>query len=350
MRTVPLRGGGGILQAADVRTEIRAIHRVSSEFVCPVKFQYDTGTERHLISDYMPWPLFSYLQLERRFTEETTRFYISELILALGAFHERGLILGRLRPENIMLNAMGNLVISNFGLPLHKLPSLTDIEYDGITFGEYTPPEAIHNKESQLNRSYDFWTLGCFIFEMACGWSPFFAEDPAQMFANITSGKMLFPRGAMSKEGRDVIKGLLNRNPLHRLGSENGIMELMMHPWFSGTDWENFTKRYTETPIKPNLQSITSDHLEHQHVLEHEPHSTSTFGVSTFSSAQYSLDSGLGMSSRYNSMLSTPLSYDSALGMPSPLRKTRMKELVYVDNDEVEHRIDEEDEVERLLV
>lgn len=40
----------------------------------------------------------------------------------------------------------------------------------------------------------DFWSLGVLLFEMCCGWSPFYAEDTQQMYKNICFGKIKFPR------------------------------------------------------------------------------------------------------------------------------------------------------------
>jgi len=103
----------------------------------------------------------------------------------------------------------------------------------------------------------DFWSLGVLVFEMCCGWSPFFAEDTQQMYKNIAFGKVRFPKDALSLDGRNFVKGLLNRNPKHRLGAERDALELKEHPFFSDVDWEALVSKKSIPPFKPKLKSET---------------------------------------------------------------------------------------------
>lgn len=102
----------------------------------------------------------------------------------------------------------------------------------------------------------DFWSLGVLVFEMCCGWSPFYAEDTQQMYKNIAFGKVRFPRDALSTEGRNFVKGLLNRNPKHRLGANRDAEELIEHPFFADIDWQALAKKNLVPPFKPKLTSM----------------------------------------------------------------------------------------------
>jgi len=95
------------------------------------------------------------------------------------------------------------------------------------------------------------------VFEMCCGWSPFYAEDTQQMYKNIAFGKVRFPRDTLTTEGRNFVKGLLNRNPKHRLGATDDAEELKRHPFFADIDWEALTKKQIMPPFKPKLKSET---------------------------------------------------------------------------------------------
>jgi serine/threonine protein kinase SCH9 len=46
------------------------------------------------------------------------------------------------------------------------------------------------------------------VFEMCCGWSPFYAEDTQQMYKNIAFGKVRFPKDTLSPEGKAFVKGV----------------------------------------------------------------------------------------------------------------------------------------------
>jgi len=91
---------------------------------------------------------------------------------------------------------------------------------------------------------------------MCCGWSPFYAEDTQQMYKNIAFGKVRFPRDALSTEGRNFVKGLLNRNPKHRLGANRDAAELIEHAFFADIDWQALGKKNLVPPFKPKLTSM----------------------------------------------------------------------------------------------
>jgi serine/threonine protein kinase SCH9 len=104
----------------------------------------------------------------------------------------------------------------------------------------------------------DFWSLGVLLFEMCCGWSPFYAEDTQQMYKNICFGKIRFPKGVINEDGKMFVKGLLNRNPKHRLGAERDAAELKEHAFFKDVDWNALAKKQITPPFKPNVESDES--------------------------------------------------------------------------------------------
>ncbi|GMG41839.1 unnamed protein product [Ambrosiozyma monospora] len=75
------------------------------------------------------------------------------------------------------------------------------------------------------------------------------------MYKNIAFGKVRFPKEILSAEGRSFVKGLLNRNPLHRLGSINGARELQQHPFFNDIDWSLLKQKKIPPPVKPHLEN-----------------------------------------------------------------------------------------------
>ena len=60
--------------------------------------------------------LFSHLRKKVRFTENETRIYAAELILALDHLHQMGFIYRDIKPENVLLDSDGHLKITDFGL------------------------------------------------------------------------------------------------------------------------------------------------------------------------------------------------------------------------------------------
>ncbi|KAI0109689.1 serine/threonine-protein kinase sck1 [Nemania sp. FL0031] len=227
-----------------------------SPFIVGLKFSFQTQNDLFLVTDYMSGgELFWHLQKEGRFDEKRAKFYIAELILAIQHLHHNDIVYRDLKPENILLDANGHIALCDFGLSKANLTKNdTTNTFCGTT--EYLAPEVLLD-ESGYTKMVDFWSLGVLVFEMCCGWSPFYAEDTQQMYKNIAFGKVRFPRDTLSQEGRNFVKGLLNRNPKHRLGAIDDAEELKRHPFFADVDWVSLAKKVITPPFKPKLKSET---------------------------------------------------------------------------------------------
>lgn len=228
----------------------------ASPFIVGLKFSFQTPTDLYLVTDYMSGgELFWHLQKEGRFGEDRAKFYIAELVLALEHLHDNDIVYRDLKPENILLDANGHIALCDFGL------SKANLNNDGTTntfcgTTEYLAPEVLLD-ETGYTKMVDFWSLGVLIFEMCCGWSPFYADNTQQMYKNIAFGKVRFPKEVLSQEGRSFVKGLLNRNPKHRLGAINDARELKEHPFFQDIDWNLLKSKNIPPPFKPHLLSET---------------------------------------------------------------------------------------------
>ncbi|KXJ91749.1 serine/threonine protein kinase, AGC family [Microdochium bolleyi] len=227
-----------------------------SPFIVGLKFSFQTSNDLFLVTDYMSGgELFWHLQKEGRFDEKRAKFYIAELILAIQHLHKNDIVYRDLKPENILLDANGHIALCDFGLSKANLTKNdTTNTFCGTT--EYLAPEVLLD-EAGYTKMVDFWSLGVLVFEMCCGWSPFYAEDTQQMYKNIAFGKVRFPRDTLSQEGRNFVKGLLNRNPKHRLGAIDDAEELMRHPFFNDVEWDVLGRKLIAPPFKPKLKSET---------------------------------------------------------------------------------------------
>ncbi|KAL8904295.1 MAG: hypothetical protein Q9207_003359 [Kuettlingeria erythrocarpa] len=226
-----------------------------SPFIVGLKFSFQTTTDLYLVTSYMSGgELFWHLQKAGRFNEGRAKFYIAELILALQHLHKYDIVYRDLKPENILLDANGHIALCDFGLSKANLTKDdTTNTFCGTT--EYLAPEVLLD-EAGYTTMVDFWSLGVLVFEMCCGWSPFYADDTQQMYKNIAFGKVRFPKDALSNEGRNFVKGLLNRNPKHRLGAINDAEDLKSHPFFADMDWIALANKSIVPPFKPQLTSV----------------------------------------------------------------------------------------------
>ena len=226
-----------------------------SPFIVGLKYSFQTPTDLFFVTGFMSGgELFNHLQKAGRFDEIRAKFYIAELILALQHLHQQDIVYRDLKPENILLDANGHIALCDFGLSKANLAKdETTNTFCGTT--EYLAPEVLLD-EAGYTKMVDFWSLGVLVFEMCCGWSPFYAEDTQQMYKNIAFGKVRFPKDTLSVSGRNFVKGLLNRNPKHRLGALRDAEELKEHQFFEDTDWDAIMNKSVVPPFKPKLKNI----------------------------------------------------------------------------------------------
>ncbi|CAM0904754.1 unnamed protein product [Alopecurus aequalis] len=115
---------------------------------------------------------------------------------------------------------------------------------------EYLAPEIIRGDGH--GSSVDWWTLGIFLYELLYGKTPFRGPGNDETLTNVVSQGLKFPDSpAVSYHARDLIRGLLVKEPEHRLGSRKGAAEIKRHPFFQGLNWALI--RWTAPPETPKV-------------------------------------------------------------------------------------------------
>ncbi|KAL1813280.1 hypothetical protein ACET3Z_023345 [Daucus carota] len=101
---------------------------------------------------------------------------------------------------------------------------------------EYLAPEII--KGEGHGSAVDWWTLGVFLYELLYGKTPFKGAGNEETLANVVLHSLQFPdTPIVSFQARDLIRGLLVKEPEYRLGYTRGAAEIKQHPFFEGLNW-----------------------------------------------------------------------------------------------------------------
>ncbi|EEC06033.1 cAMP-dependent protein kinase catalytic subunit, putative [Ixodes scapularis] len=187
--------------------------------------------------------LFFHLSRERVFTEERTRFYGAEILLALEYLHGQGIIYRDLKLENLLLDKDGHVKIADFGLCKEDIAfGATTKTFCGTP--EYLAPEVL--EDTDYGRAVDWWGLGVVMYEMMCGRLPFYSRDHDVLFELILVEEVKFPK-SLSPEARHLLAGLLVKNPRHRLGgSVNDAGDIKIHPFFRSINWDELAQKKGE--------------------------------------------------------------------------------------------------------
>ncbi|KAG8071668.1 hypothetical protein GUJ93_ZPchr0006g43508 [Zizania palustris] len=101
---------------------------------------------------------------------------------------------------------------------------------------EYLAPEII--KGEGHGSAVDWWTFGIFLHELLYGKTPFKGSGNRATLFNVVGQQLRFPETpSTSYASRDLIRGLLVKEPQHRLGVKRGATEIKQHPFFEGVNW-----------------------------------------------------------------------------------------------------------------
>jgi len=184
---------------------------------------------------------------------KNAKFYTAGAICAFEYLHRLKIIYRDLKPENLLLDAKGQVKLTDFGLSI-VCPGKT---YSFVGTPEYMSPELIAGTGHTV--ATDWWGVGILLFEIATGETPFVdARGPNMMFEKIRSGidKVKLPKIVAGKDAKDFIKGLCATEPEQRIamrkGSANNVKK---HPFYKGFDWDAFEKGVMRAPYVPKVKS-----------------------------------------------------------------------------------------------
>ncbi|CAL0310279.1 unnamed protein product [Lupinus luteus] len=142
---------------------------------------------------------------------------------------------------------------------------------------EYLAPEII--KGEGHGSAVDWWTFGIFLYELLHGTTPFKGAGYKATLFNVVGQPLRFPETPqVSAVARDLIRGLLVKEPQKRIAYKRGATEIKQHPFFEGMNWAlvrsatpphipepvDFSKfaskdKDTTTPADKKMADIASD-------------------------------------------------------------------------------------------
>ncbi|KAF9289767.1 Serine/threonine-protein kinase, partial [Mortierella alpina] len=297
-------------QLAHVKAERDVLAESESPWVVQLYYSFQDPQYLYLIMEFLPGgDLMTMLIKYDTFSEDVTRFYIAECVLAIEDIHKMGFIHRDIKPDNILIDRDGHIKLSDFGLStgFHKthdsqfyqrllegqvkgnagnsshgdgvtrLDGASGVDAIHLTFSskdklatwkknrrtlaystvgtpDYIAPEIF--LQQGYGQECDWWSLGAIMFECLVGYPPFCSENAHETYRKIMNWReqLYFPEDVhLSPDAEDLIRRLIC-SPEMRLG-RHSVHEIMSHPYFHGVDWVNI--RRMESPFVPVLTSIT---------------------------------------------------------------------------------------------
>ena len=294
-------------QVDHVKAERNLLAEVHDEAVVKLFYSFQDEEYLYLVMEYLPGgDMMTLLMRRDTLTEEETRFYIAQTILALETVHAANFIHRDIKPDNLLLDRDGHMKLSDFGLCkpvdgdiLRSLPSVAEedleeevngdgndgtagedaaakrarqlhdwhqnrrrLAYSTVGTPDYIAPEVLLKKGYGVE--CDFWSVGAIMYEMLVGYPPFYSDEPMTTCRKIVHWRhhLRFPNEVpLSQDARDLIERLLC-DVDSRLGSNGGASEIKHHPFFAGLDWDSLYR--VKAPYTPDVEGeLDTQNFEH---------------------------------------------------------------------------------------
>nr|XP_056706923.1 G protein-coupled receptor kinase 6 isoform X1 [Euleptes europaea] len=239
--------------------EKQILEKVNSRFVVSLAYAYETKDALCLVLTLMnggDLKFHIYHMGEAGFEEPRAVFYAAEICCGLEDLHRERIVYRDLKPENILLDDHGHIRISDLGLAVY-VPEGQTIKGRVGTVG-YMAPEVVKNERYTF--SPDWWALGCLLYEMIEGQSPFQQrkkkikrEEVERLVKDVQEEYS----EKFSPASRSLCSMLLCKDPLERLGCGGaGAQEVKEHPLFKPLNFKRLEAGMLDPPFKPDPQAI----------------------------------------------------------------------------------------------
>ncbi|KAF8721876.1 hypothetical protein HU200_022820 [Digitaria exilis] len=230
--------------AARVLREVSAMRRLRHPNVLRLHEVLATRSKVYLVMELAPGgDLLSRLASlpTRRLPEHAARRVFAQLVSALVYSHARGVFHRDVKPQNVLLDAAGNLKVSDFGLAALLPPTAGGSPRDAAAEDDgrsdlllntacgtpaFTAPEVLRRKAYDGAKA-DAWSCGVILFVLLAGHLPFDDANIADMCRKAHRREYSVPSW-VSPPARRLVSRLLDPNPATRLA----VAELASHPWF----------------------------------------------------------------------------------------------------------------------
>ncbi|KAH3686263.1 hypothetical protein WICPIJ_002760 [Wickerhamomyces pijperi] len=279
-------------------TEREILAASRSEWLVKLLYSFQDSTSVYLGMEYVAGGDFRTLLSNcRTLAPVHTRFYVAEMFSALEDLHKTGFIHRDLKPENFLIDNRGHLKLTDFGLAcgsiaddrihsmkikLEKIGDFldnggvsssnmksvnerrqiyqslreNDLNYSKSVVGspDYMAIEIV--KGYAYDKTVDYWSLGCMLFECLCGFSPFSGESTEETYSNLKNWRTYFVR-PKNNDGTYVFSDrtwdLLSRLITDSSKRLKNFEEVKRTSYFSSVNFDDIRTR--TPPFVPSLDS-----------------------------------------------------------------------------------------------
>lgn len=247
--------------------EKQILEKVNSLFLVNLSYAYDTKDSLCLVMTLMNGGDLRYhiynigydgQGKDKGIEMKRIIHYTAQITTGILHLHEMNIVYRDMKPENVLLDSDGQCRLSDLGLAIEMEPGKTCTQMAGT--GAYMAPEIL--TKTPYRTSVDWWALGCSIYEMVAGYTPFKGPDSLKVKVEkeevqrrIQSEEPKYDHKFFDAPTKDIIQMFLKKKIEERLGMVDNMADPRKHAWFKTINFPRLEAGLVKPPWvpKPNV-------------------------------------------------------------------------------------------------
>eukprot|EP01105_Mastigella_eilhardi_P020113 TRINITY_DN4771_c0_g1_i2.p1 TRINITY_DN4771_c0_g1~~TRINITY_DN4771_c0_g1_i2.p1 ORF type:complete len:552 (+),score=105.68 TRINITY_DN4771_c0_g1_i2:39-1694(+) len=214
-----------------IRSEVQILKSLRHPNIISVVDIFETDRFLHIVLELVEGgDMMDYIYHYGALPEAKGRVLFRQLLEAVEYLHGNNIAHRDLKPANILISGTANepiLKVADFGI--HCSATAPELLRRILSVGKQ--PKQTKSKHAGYGKEVDMWSLGVCLYYILSGRLPFVEDRPHTVQQQILEGDFDFLArewNNISIEAKELIRELLNPDPIHRVPAETALQ----HNWF----------------------------------------------------------------------------------------------------------------------
>ena len=233
--------------------EIKILKNLDHPHVIRIFEYFEDNEFIYIVTDLCESSLFDELEKNGKFSEETVRCIMRQIISAITYLHFKKVTHGDIKLENILCNkrAPYDIRIIDFGCSKFIKKGAKFNHLSGTPY--YISPEVLNEDWDEKS---DVWSCGVIMYMLLSGVAPFFGASNEEIVSRVAKGVFKFPSklfSSVSKEAKSFIERMLTYDVDKRITAS----ECLSHPFLKKTaKIDDCSRRASVSDVLDKLESF----------------------------------------------------------------------------------------------
>ncbi|KAK0144980.1 Serine/threonine-protein kinase D3 [Merluccius polli] len=261
-------------QESQLRNEVAILQNLHHPGIVNLECMFETPERVFVVMEKLHGDMLEVILSSERskLPERTTKFLVTQILVALRHLHFKNIVHCDLKPENVLLASaepFPQVKLCDFGFA--RIIGEKSFRRSVVGTPAYLAPEVLRSKG--YNRSLDMWSVGVIVYVSLSGTFPF--NEDEDINDQIQNAAFMYPPTPwkdISAEATDLINNLLQVKMRKRYSVDKSLS----HPWLQDyqtwLDLREFETRRGERYITHESDDARWEEYSDEHCLVYPKH------------------------------------------------------------------------------